>query len=157
MKIEKSFLVHIVLGHSYLVYFATFLAGLLIDTKWALHFNAPFLIPVGFVLLFLGPALILWAQNTSHNLAVKQITADAPKTHTHDFFCGPYTITRSPTHLGLFLMVIGLGFLFNSISIVATTVIAYILTRTVFLRKEESLLAEKYGDEYREYKRQVRF
>jgi protein-S-isoprenylcysteine O-methyltransferase Ste14 len=155
MKIDKSFLVHTVLGHSYLVYFATLLIGLLIDTKWAYHFNAPFLIPVGFVLLFLGPLLILWAQQTSHALAVKQLTEN-PQTHTHDFFRGPYTFTRSPTHLGLFLMIIGLGFLLNSISIVATTLLAYIVTRVFFLAKEEALLEEKYGHAYKEYKEQVK-
>lgn len=155
MKIDKTFLVHTVLGHSYLVYFVTFMIGLLIDTKWALHFDAPFLMPVGFVLLFLGPLLILWAQHTSHALAVKQIEGST-ETRTHDFFHGPYVFTRSPTHMGLFLMIIGLGFLFNSVSIVTTTVVAFILTRVFFLSKEESLLEEKYGDEYREYKKQVK-
>ncbi len=155
MKIDKSFLVHTVLGHSYLVYFATFLLGLLIDTKFALRFDAPFLTPVGFVLMFIGPALILWAQHTSHKLAVKQITVD-PTTHTHDFFRGPYTFSRSPTHLGLFLMIIGLGFLFNSISIVVTTLIAFVITKVFFLPKEEKLLQEKYGDEYKQYKNQVK-
>ena len=155
MKINKSFLVHIVLGHSYMVYFATFLAGLLIDTKWAFRFNAPFLVPVGFALLFVGPALILWAQHTSHMLAVKQVTTDKQPAK-HDFLRGPYVFTRSPTHLGLFIMIIGLGFLFNSISIVTTTVIAFILTRVFFLAKEESLLQEKYGEEYTQYKNQVR-
>lgn len=156
MKIDKSFLVHTVLGHSYLVYFATLLIGLLIDTKWAVRFDAPLLIPVGFVLLFVGPALILWAQYVSHMLAVKQVTEN-PKTQTHDFLRGPYTITRSPTHLGLFIMIIGLGFLFNSISIVVTTIVAFVLTKVFFLSKEESLLEERYGAEYKEYKKQVKF
>lgn len=154
MKINKSFLVHTVLGHSYLVYFATLLLGLLIDTKFALRFQLPFLTSIGFVLLFVGPALILWAQHTSHKLAVKQITIN-PTTLVRDFLKGPYTFSRSPTHLGLFLMIIGLGFLFNSISIVATTILAFILTKYIFVPKQESLLGEKYGEEYRAYKKQV--
>lgn len=157
MKIDKSFLVHIVLGHSYLVYFATLLLGLLIDTAWDVRFDVPALMPIGFGLLFIGPALIMWAQHTSHMLAVKQITTEDQGTHTHDFYRGPYVFTRSPTHLGLFLMIIGLGFLFNSISIVCTTVVAFVLTKVFFLSKEEALLEEKYGEEYCEYKKQVRF
>ncbi len=156
MKIDKSFLVHTVLGHSYMVYFATFLVGLLIDTFWRARFNLPFLMPIGFILMFIGPVLILWAQYTSHRLAVKQILEEI-KTHAHDFTCGPYAFTRSPTHLGLFIMIIGLGFLFNSISIVVTTVLAFVLTKIFFLSKEESLLEEKYGEEYGEYKKRVRF
>lgn len=155
MKIDKSFLVHAVLGHSYLVYFATFLLGLLIDTRWTPRFDAPFLMPIGFVLLFVGPALILWAQYTSHKLAVKQITID-PATFVQDFLKGPYTFTRSPTHLGLFLMIIGLGFLFDSISIIATTVLAFVLTKVFFLPKQEQLLDEKYGQEYQAYKEKVK-
>ncbi len=155
MKIDKSFLVHTVLGHSYLVYFVTLVFGLLIDTYWMVRFNAPFLMPVGFMLLFIGPALILWAQYTSHKLAVKQITVD-PTTHFFDFARGPYTFTRSPTHLGLFLMIIGLGFLFNSVSIVTTTLIAFLITKYIFLAKEEKLLEEKYGEEYQKYKDKVK-
>ncbi len=155
MKIDKSFLVHTVLGHSYLVYFVTLLFGLLIDTKWTVRFSVPYLPPIGFVLLFVGPALILWAQYTSHKLAVKQIVKN-PETSVHDFIRGPYMFTRSPTHLGLFLMIIGLGFLFNSVSIVTTTLLAFLITKTIFLTKEEKLLEEKYGEEYQKYKEQVK-
>ena len=154
-RINKSFLVHVVLGHSYLVYFASLIVGLIVDTIWPNHMTASFLIPIGFICLFLGPALIVWAQYTSHQLAVKQVTTNNA-TRTHDFYKGPYMFTRSPTHFGLFIMVIGVGFVFGSIAIIATTLIAFILTRTLFLSKEEAILEEKYGDEYREYKEKVR-
>lgn len=155
MKINKNALIHIVLGHSYLVYFATFVIGFLVDTKWSFRFNAPFLMPIGFILLFVGPALIVWAQYTSHELAIKQVVTKK-EIFSHDFFRGPYVFSRSPTHVGLFLMIVGLGLLFNSVSIVGTTVLAFILTKIFFLSKEESLLEEKYGSEYQSYKDKVK-
>jgi protein-S-isoprenylcysteine O-methyltransferase Ste14 len=154
MRFNKNYLVHVVLGHSYLVYFATLILGLLMDLAWPVHFHLPVLEYVGIVLLLGGPLLIIWAQSTSHNLAVKQ-TVTETKTTEHDFYRGPYTFTRSPTHLGLFTMVLGLGLIFNSIWILITTIIAFVLTRFVFLRKEEILLEDKYGKEYAEYKDKV--
>jgi protein-S-isoprenylcysteine O-methyltransferase Ste14 len=154
VRINKSFLVHTVLGHSYLVYFASLILGMLIDLKWALHFDLPALIPLGYALLFLGPALIIWAQHTSNVLAARQLI-EQKDTRTHDFFKGPYMFTRSPTHLGLFTMIIGLGFIFNSFAIVSTTLLAFVLTKIFFLRKEEELLSEKYGQEYEDYKAKV--
>ena len=154
MQINKQSLVHVVLGHSYLVYFASLILGLLIDTVWSVRFHAPYLSYIGFVLLFGGPLIIVWAQQTSHRLAVKQITQHI-HTQTDDFHRGPYRFTRSPTHWGLFLMIIGLGLILNSVSIVETTMIAFVLTRIFFLSKEESLLAEKYGVDYKDYKSKV--
>lgn len=155
MRINKEFLVHAVLGHSYLVYFVALVAGLLIKVWYPLHLLFPFSEYAGLFFLVAGPALIIWAQSTSHNLAVKQITTDT-KTTKHDFYRGPYTFTRSPTHLGLAIMVLGLGLVLDSGAIVICTLLAFILTRVVFLSKEEKLLQEKYGDEYTEYKERVK-
>ena len=154
LKINKSFLVHTVLGHSYLVYFASLIVGLLVDFKWKLHYDVPFLIPLGYALLFLGPALIVWAQSTSNTLAAHQLIEKKSTSHS-DFYKGPYMFTRSPTHLGLFVMIIGLGFIFNSFAIVSMTLVAFVLTKIFFLKKEEEILSEKYGQEYEEYKAKV--
>ncbi len=154
-KIDKTNLIHVVLGHSYMVYFLSLLIGLTIDVFWQFRFDwvgAQFL---GGALLVLGPILILWAQNTSHQLAVKRI-CDVHGICTDDFHKGPYAFTRSPTHLGLFIMIIGFGFLLCSVSIIVTTLLAFVLTRTIFLSKEELLLEEKYGEPYRLYKQEVK-
>jgi protein-S-isoprenylcysteine O-methyltransferase Ste14 len=154
MNINKSYFVHVVLGHSYLVYFASLIVGLLIDTFWGGRLHFPLILPIGILLLLGGPLLVIWAQHTSHELAIKQITTHT-ETKSHDFDHGPYRFTRSPTHWGLFLMIIGLGLILNSISIVVTTLLAFMLTKLVFLPKEEEILQEKYGAEYAAYKSKV--
>ncbi len=155
-NVNKSFLVHIVLAHSYLVYFASLLFGLAIDVYWPIRIDIPGLEILGTLLIFAGPLLIFWAQNTSHKMAVKQICS-REGVCVDDFYKGPYTFTRSPTHLGIFLMVIGFGFIMCSISIILTTTIAFILTRYVFVKKEERILEDKYGEPYRLYKTRVKF
>jgi protein-S-isoprenylcysteine O-methyltransferase Ste14 len=153
-KIDKTNLIHIVLAHSYLVYLLSLLIGLGIDIFWSFRFSWQGADIFGGILIFAGPLLILWAQRTSEKLIVKRI-CDIHGICADDFRKGPYAFTRSPTHLGLALMIIGLGFVLSSSSIIVATLIAYVLTRVTFVRKEEKLLEEKYGEVYRTYKTQV--
>lgn len=153
----ESSLIHFVLAHSYIMYFFGLIAGLVLD------FFLPYRIPgeifntIGYVLLLLGPALIFWAQ-----IAVRK---SAPKRHAHqgqatlcrDHFCvGPYVITRSPTHWGLFIMVIGLGLAWGSLAIIIMCLLSFAISRSIYLRRQESLLEAKYGDAYRDYKSHVK-
>lgn len=155
-KINDTSLVQAVLGHSYFVYFASLLAGIIFDMYWGVRFQSEALTTLGAFLIFLGPLLIYWAQHTSHKFAVKRICSK-DGICVDDFYKGPYTFTRSPTHLGIFFMVMGFGFILNSISVVSMTAITFFLTRFVFVRKEERLLEQKYGDPYKAYKTRVKF
>lgn len=152
---SKKDLVHIILAHSYLVFFASFLIGFFIDLFWPMRLSIPYLEEIGFFLVIIGTAIIFWAQHSSRKLSVKRIcTADG--VCSDDFSKGPYKFVRSPTHFGIFFMIIGAGFMFNSISIVIMTLLAFFLTRYFFLPKEEFLLSEKYGEHYRAYKAKVK-
>jgi protein-S-isoprenylcysteine O-methyltransferase Ste14 len=53
-------------------------------------------------------------------------------------------------------MVIGLGFLMNSLFVIFFVTIASFVTKFVFLKKEEDLLEEKYGQTYRDYKNKIK-
>jgi protein-S-isoprenylcysteine O-methyltransferase Ste14 len=105
---------------------------------------------IGFIILILATLLILWAQKTSRDLRKVQ-----PVKMEH--FCrGPYCYTRSPTHFGLLFLMLGFGTIVNSFFIVICTFAAFIITRFVFLDKEEKILEEKYGTPYLEYKKKVK-
>ncbi|KKP64099.1 MAG: hypothetical protein UR62_C0020G0001, partial [Candidatus Nomurabacteria bacterium GW2011_GWF2_35_12] len=67
-----------------------------------------------------------------------------------------YCYTRSPTHFGLFLLMLGFGIITNALFIIIFSVISFIITKFVFIRKEEKILAEKYGIPYLEYKKSVK-
>lgn len=145
-------LVHIVLGHSYLFYFAGLLVAVLFDT-----FNH---IPImnmrsdnqlGLILLIAGTILILWAQKTTRTGHHRK--SELPYTR---FARGPYTITRSPTHMGIGIMLLGLSFIFNSLALLVSTMLCFFITHYIFIRKEEKLLVDRYGDDYRAYQKKVR-
>jgi protein-S-isoprenylcysteine O-methyltransferase Ste14 len=142
--------VHWVLTHGYAAHFVLFLIGVTLDILFHQElFSDNFMRPVGLVMLVLSTLLILWAQFTSRYLPQENITSET--------FCrGPYCYTRSPTHWGLFFLIIGFGIITNAFFVVITTLIAGILSKSVFLKKEEKLLAEKYGAPYLEYKKKVR-
>lgn len=143
--------VHKVLAHSYATYFLFFLVGVYLDLVFKLKiFTDSIMAPLGTVLLVLAAFLILWAQKTSRNLKKDGISKET--------FCrGPYCYTRSPTHWGLFFLMLGFGIMANAVFVILFTVLAFFITKFIFLNKEEAILAEKYGFPYLEYKKLVKF
>lgn len=109
-----------------------------------------FLIPAGLALLFLGPALILWSQQSLRRIR-SGIAGGAPH-----FAEGPYRITRNPTYVGLFLLTLGFALLANSLPLSVAAVVAFAIVRVALIPKEEALMEKKYGDAYRDYRNRVR-
>jgi protein-S-isoprenylcysteine O-methyltransferase Ste14 len=149
---EDTFTVHHVLAHSYLFYFGLFLFGTILDFFIPISlFNNPVFRPIGFIVLILASLLIIWAQRTS--IALRKIE----KINKEAFCRGPYCYTRSPTHWGLFLLLLGFSIIADAGFVATFTIVAFLVTKFVFLRKEEAILAAKYGTPYLEYKKFVKF
>jgi len=147
--------VHHVLAYSYATYFFAILAGLFLHFFYPIQILNNTAIPIfGFILLILGTYLIYWAQSTSRRTKKER---EVPEKISHAVFKqGPYTFSSSPTHLGLTLLSFGFALVVNSFMLVATTLAAYIITKLVFVKKEEEMLAEKYGEHYKTYKKSLR-
>ncbi|MEK7104980.1 MAG: methyltransferase [Patescibacteria group bacterium] len=143
--------VHRILAHSYLFYFISFLLGLFLDFMFPVEFYEKItMASIGAVFLILGTFLILWAQMSSHKLKKENMSKET-------FCCGPYRYTRSPTHFGLFFLMLGFGIMTSTLFIIIFSVISFIITKFTFIQKEEKILAEKYGAPYLEYKKSVKF
>jgi protein-S-isoprenylcysteine O-methyltransferase Ste14 len=143
--------IHKVLAYSYLFYFILFLIGLLLDFLFPLKiFNNYVISLVGTIFLVFGTLLIFWAQKSSLNLKKENISKET-------FSRGPYRYTRGPTHFGLFLTMLGFGIMTNALFIAIFSIISFIFTKLIFIKKEEEILAEKYGAPYLEYKKSVKF
>jgi protein-S-isoprenylcysteine O-methyltransferase Ste14 len=143
--------VHRVLAHSYSVYFLFLLIGIFLDLIFNFRiFTSPFVPYIGVLLLVLGTFLIFWAQGTSRNLKKENLSKET--------FCdGPYRYSRTPTNFGLFLLVLGFGIVVHSPFIILLDLAAFFIAKCIFLKKEETILAEKYGAPYLEYKESVKF
>jgi len=143
--------VHRVLAYSYSVQFVLFLLGLYFDLVFALKIPTyPLIAQLGIFLLILGSFLIFWAQLTTHDFKKENMSQET--------FCqGPYRYTRSPTHFGLFLLMLGFGLMISAPLVISFTVLSFIISKLVFLKRQEEILAEKYGTPYLEYKKFVKF
>jgi protein-S-isoprenylcysteine O-methyltransferase Ste14 len=144
--------VHEVLAYSYGTYFLAILVGLFLNFLYPIQIFNHQTIPVfGFILLTLGTYLIYWAQSTSRGTRPIRKGLSVPLTKEH-FSQGPYTFSSSPTHLGLTVLSFGFALTINSLMLTATTLVAFLVTRFIFVKKEEAMLSEQYGEQYREYR-----
>lgn len=68
---------------------------------------------------------------------------------------GPYRLVRHPGYLGFILSVMGIALALGSLAALAYEIIAvgFILWR---IRREEAMLAERFGEEYKQYARKTR-
>jgi protein-S-isoprenylcysteine O-methyltransferase Ste14 len=147
---EMTSKVHRVLAHSYSFYLAAVFFGVILDMSFRIKvFNNNSFSVFGFVLIILASLLILWAQRTSRNLDTQNLTWEA-------FYKGPYRLSRSPTHWGLFFLLLGSGIVANAAFVIVLSIVSLFITKIYFLRKEEEILAQKYGEPYIQYKKKVR-
>jgi protein-S-isoprenylcysteine O-methyltransferase Ste14 len=152
IKQPRTGMVHFVLSHSYTVFFGAVLLGLVFDIliPVALFSNLLFQY-VGLAMIVFGSILIYWAQASSSSSRKKM----EKENEQRNFESGPYRYSRNPTHIGLTSMTLGLGFILSSFFSVVFVIIASLVTKHFFLRKEEILLEERYGQAYRDYKKKV--
>lgn len=142
--------VHNILAHSYSFYFLAFLFGIVLDFIFPIqYFDFHSILSLGIILLTIGSFLIFWAQKTSGKLKKGEV-------HHYHFLIGPYKFSRRPTHLGLFLLILGYGITANSFWIIMFSFISLIVTKYSFLKKEEKFLEKKYGEHYSKYKNIVK-
>jgi len=69
---------------------------------------------------------------------------------------GPYRFTRNPMYVGMTLLILGLGLLFNNLWISLLALPALVVVHFLAVRPEERYLSEKFGESYKAYLTQVR-
>lgn len=68
---------------------------------------------------------------------------------------GLYRYTRNPMILGVLLILSAEAFLLNSLPILVWMILFFIINTIYFIKKEEPDLEKKFGEDYREYKKNV--
>ncbi len=148
----ESKTVHEVLARSYLSFFVFCTIGIFFDLFFPLNFFVPSLWIPAVSCLVVGPAIIAWAQYSSHHFAKdllkgKKLTVDS-------FMNGPYQFVRNPTQIGLVILVLGYSLITSSAMLFAATLIAVLISNYYF-RTHEKILEDKYGEPYKQYKKAV--
>lgn len=70
---------------------------------------------------------------------------------------GPYRYVRNPMMLGFFLYLLGWTFLFDNVGAFLTATVIIILLLVELKKIEEPELEKRFGDAYREYKKEIPF
>jgi len=140
------------------IYFGASLAtGLGLDYYYPLHFggfSGSFILHlVGAPLLVIGSLMIIYSKQIlqAHNqpsepgVATTAIIQD-----------GMYQHSRNPLYTGLTLCYCGLAFAIDNVWLLVLLPLTLITVLLVLIKPEERYLEQKFGDDYRDYKKRVR-
>jgi protein-S-isoprenylcysteine O-methyltransferase Ste14 len=109
--------------------------------------------PIGIILIVAGIGTILY----SAWLFRKAQTRIEPwKTTSHIIKTNIYSLSRNPIYFAFLIIGLGVAFMANSLWIVLSLIPLIFLLNTLVIQKEERYLEKKFGQEYLEYKAQVR-
>ena len=125
-----------------------------------LHFRLPikqlFFSPVnylGIVAIFLGIAIVLFC---AYVFRQKNTTIKPFQESSYLVKEGIFNYTRNPIYLGMIIFLIGLWLFLGSLSPVFIIPLFVGLIQEKFIKQEEKMLEDKFGEEYQEYKLTVR-
>jgi protein-S-isoprenylcysteine O-methyltransferase Ste14 len=117
--------------------------GRLIPVPWNL---------VGLVPLLLGIVINVYADKALHLVGT---TVKPFLESTALVTQGVYRLSRHPMYLGFVLILVGVAILLGSLSPWLVVPIFILLMEVVFLRVEERMLGEKFGEDWLAYKKKV--
>jgi len=92
----------------------------------------------GLPFIILGEAVRIWASGHIHKM--REVTQT-----------GPYAMCRHPLYLGHFLITLGFLLAAHNIWLVPAGMAVFLLIFMPTMQREESLLSETFGDDYRQY------
>ena len=116
----------------------------------------PVALPAGWLgatLFVLALALFCWALVTMTR-AGSNLPTNRPTTAIVDN--GPYGFTRNPIYVSMALGLIGLAIAFDSLWLLLMLAPFLLVIRYGVIAREETYLARKFGDVYRDYTSRVR-
>ncbi|NVN97131.1 isoprenylcysteine carboxylmethyltransferase family protein, partial [Candidatus Nomurabacteria bacterium] len=144
---------HVLLSQDYAVFFLAVVMGVLFDLVFSVHLlNGIVYEYIGLLFIFFGTAIIYWAQSTTRKMGKKV----SDNRDISFFLHGPYRYTRNPTNFGLTLAIVGLGLLIHSFFSIVWVIITYLISKFFFIKRQDEILKERYGDVFLEYKKKVK-
>jgi len=128
----------------------TFILLCAINPSWMRHVQSPY--PVwgmwtGTVLTLVGIVFLAW----THVCLGKEWSVNLQLRDDHRLIrSGPYSRIRHPMYTALFAIYIGLGLISNNYAALILILMA-VISLLLRVPKEENMMVEKFGDEYRAY------
>lgn len=111
---------------------------------------------IGILFLPIGLFFMIWANYALLYIGRLSLRNREPMQRPQSFvLVGPFEYSRNPLYLGGLLALLGLIIVWSSVVTAFLTVLVYIIFRYVFIKREEVILEEEFGEEYREFKKRV--
>lgn len=137
-----------------LIYVATFLTSLLLNTRRPLLFlPSPLKNMLGTSLIGTA-ATILFFSFREMRRAGTNVNPELPATAL--VTQGPFQFTRNPLYLSVTLIYIGLATLVNTLWAIFLLPVPLFITQRYVIEREERYLEDKFGGNYTQYKARVR-
>jgi len=108
---------------------------------------------LGVALLLIGLAMNIWSSNYFEKVqtTIKPFQESSPLV-----IDGLFKISRNPMYLGMVIALFGLFIILGNLSPIFVIPVYIWLMNKKFIEVEENDLEEKFGETYREYKKEVR-
>lgn len=106
----------------------------------------------GLLFILAGGILNIWADRLfkQNNTTVKP-----DETPTSLIKNGPFRFSRNPMYLGMEFLLIGVGLILGSVTSFVGALLFPLIIELKFIRREEKIMAEIFGDEFETYKKKV--
>jgi protein-S-isoprenylcysteine O-methyltransferase Ste14 len=108
---------------------------------------------IGALIALSGLGINYWAENT---LRANETAVKSGKKPTKLITTGPYNSSRHPMYLGMTLSLLGIAVLLGSVTPLASPIVFFLISETVFIPWEEEILEKEFGDKYSKYRKNVR-
>ena len=131
------------------------LASTWVDRRLILfHFEPPlWILILSIIIVILGGLICMWTAFAFIRTRGTPVPFNPPPKL---IATGLYRYSRNPMLLGLFLVLLGLGLLLGSLSLIFIFTPLFILINVFYLKAiEEKEMEKKFGKQYLEYKRKV--
>ena len=107
----------------------------------------------GVLLIVLGFKILIWGKFTFQRKGVELIPGSKSSNLIED---GPFKFTRNPMYLGFVLILVGISFIFGSISAFLAPIVFFLIIHFSFIPFEEKHMEKQFGKGYLDYKKRVR-
>jgi protein-S-isoprenylcysteine O-methyltransferase Ste14 len=125
----------------------------LFPLPWLTGLLADLLFVIGWLVLLAVVALWFTAFRAMHKA---NTTLNPNGVPTHLITTGPFSVSRNPIYLANSLLLIGVGLAGGMAWFVLLAFAASLATSMLAIRREEKVLAAKFGKKYRDYAKGVR-
>jgi len=131
------------------------LASTWVDKRLSFFYFEPslWILALSIIILILGSLICIWTALAFLRTRGTPVPFNPPpKLIT----TGLYRYSRNPMLIGLFIVLLGLGLLLGSLSLIFIFTPIFILINVLYLKTiEEKEMAKKFGKQYLEYKKRV--